>query len=134
MDYEIITDDPLLSDSRRTFPGLMLSRYDAVRRWLSRSGTCPLLLSVTYSGQYSGIQNSKDDGLIHEILRSAPVMIICRSLERGRFISAQLKGNLRQTANIQSTHVSLLQSQLVSKNSMFKLLTPHISNCWLPQV
>ena len=45
----------------------MRLRCDAVRKWLSRSGTCPLSLSVTYPVYYSGIQDSKDDEFSHEI-------------------------------------------------------------------
>ena len=71
---DIITEETRLSDRRRRFAGVMRSRCDTVRSWLSRSGTCPLSLSVTCPRDNSGMQNSKDDSeLNHEmfdILRS----------------------------------------------------------------
>jgi len=65
--YGTIRDETTLSIRRQRFAGILRSRCDAVRRWLARSGACPLSLSVTYPGNYSGIQNSKDDELIHEM-------------------------------------------------------------------
>ena len=65
--YGLITDENTLSKRRQRFAGVMRMRCDAVRTWLSRSGTCPLSLSVTYPGYYSGLQNSKDDELVHEM-------------------------------------------------------------------
>jgi len=65
--YGIITDETTLSNRRQRFAGVLRLRCDGVRAWLSRSGTCPLSLSVTYPGYYSGIQNSKDDELAQEM-------------------------------------------------------------------
>jgi hypothetical protein len=65
--YGIITDEITLSKRRERFAGVMRLRCDAIRRWLSRSGTCPLSLSVTYPGHYSAIQESKDDELAQEM-------------------------------------------------------------------
>ena len=44
---------------------VMRSRCDGVREWLSRSGTCPLSLPVTYSGEH--LESSKDDELMQEM-------------------------------------------------------------------
>ena len=64
--HGIITDEITLSIRRQRFAGVMRSRCDTIRRWLSRSGTCPLSLSVTYPGYYSILEDS-DDELAHEM-------------------------------------------------------------------
>jgi len=64
---ETITVETRLNDRRQRFASVMESRCDAVRSWLSRSGTCPLSLSVAYWGGDSSIHDSKGDELIQEM-------------------------------------------------------------------
>jgi hypothetical protein len=65
LNYGRITDETRLNDRRREIACVMRSRCDGVRGWLSRSGTCPLSLSVIYSGDH--LENSKDDELVQEM-------------------------------------------------------------------
>ena len=62
----IITDETSLSNRRQRFARVLQFRCDAVRRWLSRTGTCPLSLSVAYPGYFPGVQNLNDE-LNHEM-------------------------------------------------------------------
>ena len=64
---ETITVETRLNDRRQRFAGVMKSRCDAVRSWLSRSGTCPLSLSVAYWGGDVSMHDSKEDELIQEM-------------------------------------------------------------------
>jgi len=63
----IIRDETRLNDRLQRYASVMRSRCHAVRSWLSRSGACPLSLSVIYPGDYSDTQNSKNDELIQEM-------------------------------------------------------------------
>ena len=63
----IISDETRLNDRRQRYAIVMRSRCHAIRSWLSRSGTCPLSLSVSYPDDCSDTQNSKNDQLIQEI-------------------------------------------------------------------
>ena len=65
--YAIVIDEASLSSRRQRFAGLLKLRCEVVRTWLSRSGTCPLSLSITYPASRSHIQNLKDDELSHEM-------------------------------------------------------------------
>ena len=62
----IITDETSLSNRRQRFARILQLRCDAVRRWLSRTGTCPLSLSVIYPGYFPGVHNLNDE-LTHEM-------------------------------------------------------------------
>ncbi|KIM44045.1 hypothetical protein M413DRAFT_443105 [Hebeloma cylindrosporum] len=64
---EIIRDGDVLSRRYERFAQLMRSRCSIVREWLSRSGTCPLSLSVSYPGNFPnfglvGDENQPDNG------------------------------------------------------------------------
>ena len=63
--HEIIINETRLNDRRRGFASVMRSRCDGVRDWLSRSGTCPLSLSVIYSGDH--LEDSEDDEHVQEM-------------------------------------------------------------------
>ena len=62
---EIITDG--LSRRRQKIASVLQLRCDAVRRWLSRSGTCPLSISIYHPSSYSNPQNSKVEELSQEM-------------------------------------------------------------------
>ncbi|KIM41316.1 hypothetical protein M413DRAFT_146373 [Hebeloma cylindrosporum] len=65
--YGTITDETILSKRCQRFASVLRLRCDAVRSWLSRAGTCPLSLTVTYPSTYSGVQNLELDELIREM-------------------------------------------------------------------
>ncbi|KIM41317.1 hypothetical protein M413DRAFT_146379 [Hebeloma cylindrosporum] len=65
--YGVITDQATLNRRSQRFASVLRLRCDAVRRWLSRSGTCPLSLTVTYPSTYSDVQNLEIDELIREM-------------------------------------------------------------------
>jgi len=65
--YGIITDETRLSSRRQRFNGLLQLRCDVVRGWLSRSGTCPLSISIHHPSSYFDSQNPKVDELSHEM-------------------------------------------------------------------
>ena len=65
--YGIITDETSLSSRRQRYTGLLQLRCDVVREWLSRSGTCPLSISMYHPGSNSDIQNPELDNLSHEM-------------------------------------------------------------------
>ena len=51
--YEVFRDEGVLIRRCERFAQLMRSRCVVVREWLSRSGTCPLSLSISYPGCFS---------------------------------------------------------------------------------
>ncbi|KIM41498.1 hypothetical protein M413DRAFT_445486 [Hebeloma cylindrosporum] len=51
LDYHTVIKD----GHRQSFADVVRSRCDAIRRWLSRSGACPLSLSIGHSGDYSSL-------------------------------------------------------------------------------
>jgi hypothetical protein len=57
----IITDEPRLSNRRQRFARVLQLRCDIVRRWLSRAGTCPLSLSITYPSYFLDVQDLNDE-------------------------------------------------------------------------
>jgi hypothetical protein len=68
--YGIITDETSLSGRRQRFNSLLQMRCDVVRGWLSRSGTCPLSISIHHPSSYSDYSDSqspKVDELSHEM-------------------------------------------------------------------
>ena len=65
--YGTIAEKNGLSSRRQRFTRLLQLRCDAVREWLSRSGICPLSLSITYPSHYSAVHDLKDDDLPHEM-------------------------------------------------------------------
>ena len=56
-----------LTFRRQRFTNLLQLRCNVVQRWLSRSGTCPLSISIHHPGSYSDSQNPKDDDLSQEM-------------------------------------------------------------------
>jgi len=65
--YGITTDETSLSRRRQRFNGLLQLRCDVVRGWFSRSGTCPLSISIHHPSSYFDSQNPKVDELSHEM-------------------------------------------------------------------
>ena len=61
------TDGTSLSRLFQRIAGVLQLRCDAVRRWLSRSGTCPLSISIYHPSSYSNPQNSKVEELSQEM-------------------------------------------------------------------
>ena len=51
--YGVIRDEGVLNRRSERFAQLMQSRCAIVREWLSRSGTCPLSLSISYPSYFS---------------------------------------------------------------------------------
>jgi uncharacterized protein YqcC (DUF446 family) len=110
--YGIITDEITLSKRRQRFASVLRLRCDAVRRWLLRSGTCPLSLSVTYPGYYSGgIQDSKDDELAHEMFN-----ILLLFADRWRDVELSMPEDIydKLQSNINPTTLSSLKSLKVT--------------------
>jgi len=62
-----ITDGTSLSLRCQRIAGVLQLRCDAVRRWLSRSGTCPLSISIYHPSSYSDLQTSKIEELSQEM-------------------------------------------------------------------
>jgi len=67
-EYELITDATTLNTRRQLFAGVVKRRCDVVRRWLSRSGTCPLSISIIYPSSPPNTQMPKDEELSYEML------------------------------------------------------------------
>jgi len=65
--YGIITDETSLINRHQRYTGLLQLRCDVVREWLSRSGTCPLSISMYHPGSNSDLQNPSLDNLSHEL-------------------------------------------------------------------
>ena len=70
--HGVINDETILSIRRQSISRVLRLRCDAVRGWLSRSGTCPLSLSISYPSapveeSDSGIQNWNYAELLQEI-------------------------------------------------------------------
>jgi len=65
--YGFITDETSLIERRQRYTGLLQLRCDVAREWLSRSGTCPLSISMRHPGSNSDLQNPKIDNLSHEL-------------------------------------------------------------------
>ena len=115
--YGIITDETRLTDRRRRFAGVMRSRCNAVRRWLSRSGTCPLSLSVTYSGDHLGTQDSTDDELIQEMFG-----ILLSSADRWRDVDLSMPEAIHDElqSNISPTTFSSLESLTITLHRKYR--------------
>ena len=105
--YGTINDETTLSIRRQRFAGILRSRCGAVRRWLERSGACPLSLSVTYPSNCSGIQNPKDDELIHEMFE-----ILLSFADRWRDVDLSMPEDIYKKLqdNIDPTTLSSLKS------------------------
>ena len=64
------SDETILRNRCQRFAHVLRFRCDAERRWLSRTGTCPLSPSVTYPGYLPGEQSPNvalKDELTHEM-------------------------------------------------------------------
>ena len=146
--YGIITDEITLIKRRQRFARVLRLRCDAVRKWLSRSGTCPLSLSVTYPGNHSGIQNSRDDELIQEmfdILLSFADRWRDVDLSMPEDIYNKLQGDVNPTTfsslkslkmtlyqmphwnNTQSTPIRLLAAPGLRRIDIFAMQTLHMT-------
>ena len=94
---EIITDG--LSRRRQKIASVLQLRCDAVRRWLSRSGTCPLSISIHHPS-YSYVPYSKVQELSYEmfdILLSFADRWSDVDLSMPEDIYTQLQGNTQPT-------------------------------------
>ena len=117
--HGIITDEITFSKRRQRFARVLRLRCDAVRKWLSRSGTCPLSLFVTYPGYYSVIQDSKDDELIQEMFN-----ILLSFADRWRDVDLsmpediynKLQGDINQNtfSSLKSLKITLYQMSQMS--------------------
>ena len=65
--YEVIRDEGVLNRRSKRFAQLMRSRCAIVREWLSRSGTCPLSLSISYPGYFSSFAVVGDRNQVEEM-------------------------------------------------------------------
>jgi len=110
--YGIITDETSLRSRRQRYTSLLQLRCDVVRRWLSRSGTCPLSFSITYPASQ---QDPKDDELPHEmfsILSSFADRWSDVDISMPEEIYNKLQGNMKPTtfSSLKSLKLNLQQT------------------------
>ena len=127
--YGMVTDETSLSTRRQRFADLLQLRCDVVRRWLSRSGTCPLSISIHHPSTYSQSQNPKDDDLSHEMFN---ILLSCADrwsdidLSMPEEIYNQLQGDMKPTAfpSLKSLQLNLYRQFHVNhiQSSPIKLL------------
>ena len=65
--FDSTADETSLRNRHRRYTGVLQVRCDVVRRWLSRSGTYPLSISMYHPGSYPDMQNLELDELSHEM-------------------------------------------------------------------
>ena len=101
------SDENKLSRRYLRIAGILQLRCDAVRRWLSRSGTCPLSISIYYPSPDSGRQNTKVDELYHEMFN-----ILLSFADRWSDVDLDMPDDIRSQlqVNTQPTTFSSLKS------------------------
>jgi len=105
-EYGLITDETTLNTRRQLFAGVLQRRCDVVRRWLSRSGTCPLSISITHPGTLANAPIPNDE-LSHEMFD-----VLLSFADRWSDVDISMPEELHSTlqANIQPSMFPSLKS------------------------
>ena len=106
-EYGMVRDEAILNTRHQLFTGVLQRRCDVVRRWLSRSGTCPLSISITHPGSILDTPTPEEKEMFSILLSLA---------DRWSDVDISLPGNLHHTlqANIQPSMFPSLNSLKVN--------------------
>ena len=120
--YGTAPDEASLRIRRQKIMDLLRLRCDVVRTWLSRSGTCPLSISIHHPGSYSDSQNLKDNDISYEMFN---ILLSCADrwsdvdLSMPEEIYHQLQGDMKPTSfsSLKSLTLSLYRQFHTSANN-----------------